>query len=429
MLQLSRPFTFRIKIILSDGSKMEKAEFIQIRRFILKLGKMLHKYGSPSFRLEAYLTEVATYLGVHASFISTPTSLTIVLWSDRHEDEYNHSARMLPGELDMNSLSRTDELAQQVLSGEITLTQADKHLDEIDAMPSPYNKALTGAAFGLSTSAFAMLMGAGWIEIIWSGVLGVLVYFWTLWALRSRRVGLMLEPVASFSVGLLATAINYYFAGGLNVWLIILSSLIILVPGLSLTMGLAELSSRNMVSGTARVMDAIMQLFKLYFGAFLGISLGYQLFGQQELQVAETLPFWVNWLGVFMLSIGLVAIFRTRLKHVPWAIASTFIAYSASTWSSFYLDNGLGAFVGAFALGVFANVFSRLVNAPSTIAAMHGLIVLVPGSKTYIGLNSFISGEYIVKADHIGQETFMILMSLVAGLIFANVVMPTRKVL
>lgn len=390
---------------------------------------MLHKYGTPSFRLETYLTEVATYLGVHASFISTPTSLSIVLWSDRHEDEYNHAARMQPGELDMNSLSLTDELAFLLLQGEVTLEEADKRLDEIDAMPSPYGKTLTGVAFSLSTSAFAMLMGAGWHEIFWSGALGLLVYLWMLWALKSKRVNLMLEPVASFTVGLSACAITHFFTPGINIWLIILSSLIILVPGLALTMGLAELSSRNLVSGTARVMDASMQLFKLYFGAFLGISLGYHLFGEQTLGAAETLPFWVNWLGVLMLSAGLVAIFRTRLKHVPWAIASTFIAYATSTFASAYLEHGLGAFVGAFALGVFSNLFSRLSNAPATIVAMHGLIVLVPGSKTYIGLNSLISGQEFIKADHIGQETFLILMSLVAGLIFANVVMPTKKAL
>jgi uncharacterized membrane protein YjjB (DUF3815 family) len=183
------------------------------------------------------------------------------------------------------------------------------------------------------------------------------------------------------------------------------------------------------VSGTARIMDAVMQLFKLYFGAFLGITIGYFLFGKQELEAAETLPFWINWLGVLMLSIGLVAIFKTRMKHVPFAILATFIAYGASFFASTYLDNGMGAFVGAFALGVYANAFSRLANAPSSIVAMHGLIVLVPGSKTYIGLNSLISGQQFIKADHIGQETFIILMSLVAGLIFANVVMPTRKAL
>jgi len=74
-------------------------------------------------------------------------------------------------------------------------------------------------------------------------------------------------------------------------------------------------------------------------------------------------------------------------------------------------------------------MFSRIANAPSTIVAMHGLIVLVPGSKTYIGLNSFVSGQDVLNAEHLGQETFLILMSLIAGLIFANVLMPTKKAL
>lgn len=408
---------------------MDKDEFTQIRKFLLKLGKMLHKYETPSFRLEAFLSEIAEYLGVHASFISTPTSLSVTLWSDRHEDEYNHHARMQPGELDLNALSRTDELAQKLLRGEMSLAEADTALDEIDAMGSPYNNAITGVAFSLSTSAFAMLMGASWREALFSGVLGLLVYIWTLWADRSKRVSLMLEPIASFSVGFCACAIGYYFAPGYNIWLVILSSLIILVPGLSLTIGLAELSSRNLVSGSARVMDATMQLFKLYFGAFLGISLGYNVFGEQPLLTYEPFPAWVRWVAVFMLCIGLIAIFRTRFKHIPWAISATLIAYGATLLSSAYLEFGLGTFVGAFALGVFSNAFTRLANAPSTIAGMHGLIVLVPGSKTYIGLNAFISGQDFIKADHIGQEIFLILMSLVAGLIFANVALPSKKAL
>ena len=408
---------------------MDTLEFIQIRKFIVKLGKMLHKYGTPAFRLEAYLLEVATHLGVRASFISTPTALTFVIWSDGREDEYNHSARLLPGDLDMNAMSLTDELASSLLNGELTLAEADKRLDEIDAMPSPYGRWVTGAAFGMATSAFAMLMGATWAEIGWSGLLGLVAYIWTLWAERSKRVNLMLEPVTAFFGGLVTCAIGRYIDPGINIPLIVLSSVIVFVPGLALTMGLAELSSRNMVSGTARTMDAVMQLFKLYFGAFLGVSVGFTIFGENVYTPAESLPYWATWLSVFLLCLALVAIFRTRVKHIPWAMAAAFIAYSATAWSSDYMSQGLGAFVGAFALGIFANVFTRIMNQPATIVAMHGLIVLVPGSKTYIGLNSFISGQDFVQADHLGQEVFLIFMSLVAGLIFANVVIPTKKVL
>ncbi|WP_166425432.1 threonine/serine exporter family protein [Paraglaciecola sp. 20A4] len=408
---------------------MNTAEFIQIRKFIVKLGIMLHKYGTPAFRLEAYLTELATYLGVRASFIATPTALTFVIWSDRREDEYNHSVRVQPGDYDMNALSRTDELATRLLAGEVGLEEADYQLDVINQMPSPYGKVLTGLGFCGATGAFAMLMGASWQEILWTALIGLIVYFLVLWSQISKRVTLMLEPAASLIAGLVACAISFYFDHGINIPLVVLSSVIILVPGLALTMGLAELSSRNLVSGTARIMDAVMQLFKLYFGAFLGISIGFGLFGANESQVAYSLPEWTRWFAIFMLCLALVVIFRTRVKHIPWALLSGFIGYGATVWSSAYLEQGLSTFVGAFALGVYANLFTRIANAPASLVSMQGLIVLVPGSKTYIGLNSFVSGQDFVQAEHIGQETFLIFMSLIAGLIFANVVMPTKKAL
>ena len=163
--------------------------------------------------------------------------------------------------------------------------------------------------------------------------------------------------------GLLASAISYYLSPGINTPLLVLSSVIVMVPGLALTMGLAELSARNMVSGTSRVMDAIMQLFKLYFGALLGMSVGISLFGSSEIQAAPVQAYWINWLSVFLLSVSLAAIFRTRIKHIHWALLSAFIAYGATVWSSTYLAHGLGTFVGAFALGIYANLFTRLTNA------------------------------------------------------------------
>jgi uncharacterized membrane protein YjjB (DUF3815 family) len=132
---------------------------------------------------------------------------------------------------------------------------------------------------------------------------------------------------------------------------------------------------------------------------------------------------------VLLLCAALVPIFNIRLKHAPWAVISGFVGYFTTFWASKYLEFGLGTFAGAFAVGVFANLFTRVAKAPATIVLMQGLIVLVPGSITYIGLISFVSGKDFVQAEHIGQETFVIFMSLVAGLIFANVIMPTRKAL
>ncbi len=408
---------------------MDKQEFIQVRKFIVKLGKMLHKYGAPAFRWEAHLSEVAAYLSVHAGFLSTPTSLTFVIWSDKHEDEYNHAARVEPGDIDLGSLSRTDELVNKLLSGEYSLDEANKKLDEIDKLPDFYHPLLTCGAFGSSTGAFAIVMGASLIDAYASGAIGLIMYMLYAWAMRSKRVSHMLEVAVALVAGVCACAISSFIDPAINIRLVVLSSIIIFIPGLALTIGLAELSSRHLVSGTARVMDALMQLFKLYFGAFLGIALGFTLFSEVAMTTTEALPKWAIFVAVLILCSALVVIFKIRIKHAPWAIACGFIGYFGTYWASKYLEFGLGTFVGAFAVGVFANLFTRVANAPASIVLMQGLIVLVPGSKTYIGLNSFVSGQDFVSTDHIGQETFVIFMSLVAGLILANVIMPTKKAL
>ena len=406
---------------------MNTASFTQKRKFIVKLGKMLHKYGTPAYRLEAHLMEVATHLNLKSSFVMSPTSVTFVIWTDGHEEEYTHVARVDPGDHDLGSLADTDDVVNQVLVGELSLEEADNELEAILNKKSPYNAWMTGFTFALSGAAFAMLMGTSWNDVLWSGLISLLVFLFVLWSGYSKRVTHMLEPLVAIVAGLAACAVSSYLDPGVNIRLVVLSSIIVFIPGLALALGFAELSARHLVSGTARVMDSIMLLFKLYFGAFLGISLGFALFGKTDFIQPEALPKWTAWLAILLLCSSLIIIFRTKLKHASWSIASGFIAYAASISAAVYFDYSIGAFVGAFAVGVFSNLFNRVVNAPASIVAMQGLIVLVPGSKTYIGLNSLIEGQSFVNADQIGQQTFLIFMSLVAGLIFANVALPPKK--
>lgn len=388
---------------------------------------MLHKYGTPAYRLEAHLMEVATHLGLKSSFVMSPTSVTFVIWTEGHEEEYTHVARVEPGDHDLGSLADTDEVVTQMLAGDLSILQADRSLDKIDNQDNPYSNLATGAAFAVSGAAFAMLMGSSWHDVFWSGLVSLIVFLFVLWSGHSRRVSHMLEPMVAIAAAIAACAVSSYIDPSINIRLVVLSSIIVFIPGLALALGFAELSARHLVSGTARVMDALMLLFKLYFGAFLGISIGFALFGQTDFVQPEALPKWTAWLAIMLLCGSLIIIFRTKWRHAPWSIAAGFIAYAASISAALYFDYSVGAFIGAFAVGVFSNLFNRIVNAPASIVAMQGLIVLVPGSKTYIGLNSLIEGQSFVYAEQIGQQTFLIFMSLVAGLIFANVALPPKK--
>ncbi len=403
-------------------------DFFQKRRFIIRLGKALHKLGSTAYRLEDNLLSIARFLDIRASFIITPTALTFILSDDEDDQQYNHLVRVTPGEIDLGSLARIDELVDELINGERTLDEAIERLTEVDRKPPPYGVILTFFAFGASSGAFAMLMHTSWHDVFWSTILGFVVFIFVIWAERSRRVTEMLEPMAALTTSMLASLISL-FDPSINIPMVILSSIIAFIPGLSLTVGLSELAARHLMSGTARIMDSVMVLFKLYFGAVLGMAFGKLIWGEATFISPDTMPVWTSWLAVTTLSISLVILFKVRLKDAPWGMIAGYISFSVSIWASSYLGVALGAFVGAFALGIYSNLFSRLMNLPSSIVRLLGLVVLVPGSKVYIGLNSLVTGKQMVDVSDLGSQTFLIFMSLVAGLIFSNAALPHRKTL
>ncbi|MCE2572923.1 threonine/serine ThrE exporter family protein [Motilimonas eburnea] len=402
-------------------------------RFIIKLGKALHQFGTPAYRLEAHLKSVSETMGLQGSFLVTPTSLTFVLWQptenpDDQPIESTHIVRVKPGEIDLGSLARTNDLVQQVQTTDMNLTQALIRLKEIQNKPNPYHQFWVALAYAASGGAFAMLMSSNWPTTLWASLLSLVVYFFVLRAEHSRRISDSLEPLVALSAAFLAMAIAT-FESQLNISVTVLSAIIIFIPGLSLTMALSELASRELVSGTARLMDASMVLFKLYFGAVLGMAIGAICWGQAVHPSPEVMPFWAKWLGVLLLSAGLAVVFKVRKKDIIWGVLAGFIAYAASLLGSLYLGEALGPFIGAFVVGIYANLYARWTKSPASVVLLQGIVLLVPGSKTYISLNSLVLGESIVNVPNLGSQTFLIFMSLVAGLVFANVAIPPKSTL
>ncbi|NRA61607.1 MAG: threonine/serine exporter family protein [Psychrobium sp.] len=408
---------------------MTSTPFAQRRKFIINLGKALHKFGTPAYRLEAHLLNVAEILGLGGSFIVTPTTLTFVLWQKgEHDQQQNYVFRVNPGDLDLGSLARTDELVDELASGTRTLSEAIDRLADIESKPNPYSHFVTFAAFGISGGAFAMLMATSWNDVFWSVLLSLVVYLFVYWSTISKRVASMLEPLVSLVSALLVTGIAH-LDPSINMSLVVLSSIIAFIPGLALTLGLRELAARDLLSGTARIMDAIMLLFKLYFGAVLGMTIGKMIWGSVDFVPGLVVQSWTAWLAVLLLGSSLVVMFKIRLKDSPWGIIAGFIAFSTSYYAAPYLGIPLGAFVGAFCVGVYSNLYARIFNAPAILVSLQGLVILVPGSKVYIGLNTMVSGENMLAVENIGTQSFLIFMSLVAGLIFSSVVLRPKRTL
>ena len=405
---------------------MKNLSFEQRQRFIVKLGKALHKFGTPAYRLEKHLVNTADLLGQQAQFLITPTSLTFVMFAEDGSQESSHIERVKPGEINLAALASADQLVHDLVDAKISLGEAEKSLDVIVKGNCCYSPFTVFVAFVLTSVSFAILMLSDLSNILAAALLGVVVYALSNLAGKSRRVAHMLEPLAALIAGFLATILNSFYPE-VNVPLTTLSAIILFIPGLSLTLGLSEIAERDLISGTARVMDSSMSLFKLYFGSHLGMVLGRLIFtASAPISVELIHPNFV-WVGIVLISLGLAVVFNTRPKDIVWGLSAGLLAYFFSRVGNYFVGEELSPFVGALAVGIYANMYSRLQKAPASIALLQGIVVLVPGSKTYISLSTQVSGQSMIMNPTMGHQVFLIFMSIVAGITFASLIVPPER--
>ena len=116
-------------------------------------------------------------------------------------------------------------------------------------MPPRYGPALTTFAFGVASGCAARFLGGGVTEVLASFGIGILIGLLAISAGRHPGLGRVFEPVAAFIASAAATLLAA-LGVPMSVLLATLAGVIILIPGLTITTAMTELSTRHLASGT-----------------------------------------------------------------------------------------------------------------------------------------------------------------------------------
>jgi uncharacterized membrane protein YjjB (DUF3815 family) len=139
------------------------------------------------------------------------------------------------------------------------------------------------------------------------------------------------------------------------------------------------------------------------------------------------LPDWKTWPAVAGLSLGLGIAFNIPRGKMLWGLLSAAIAFGAARAGEASFGMYAGMFIGALTVGLFSNLYTRITRGPGSILMTQGIVLLVPGSRTYMILNHWVSGENILPGTNSGNQALMVFIALIAGLLFSNALLPTQK--
>ena len=392
--------------------------------FILRLARAMHNYGYAAHHLEEVLADVAARLGLKAQFFSTPTSIMAAF--GELETQHTHLIRVEPGEVDLGKLTDVSEVVEDVVQGRLSPSIGSNRIDAIVAAPPPYGVPSTVLAFGLASAAAARFLGGGLREILVSGGIGLTLGLLGVLGSRWPSLGRVYVPVAAFLAAALAAAMALVIPQ-YSVYVGTLAGLIVLIPGLTVTTAMTELSTGHLVSGTARLAGALILFLVIGFGVAMGGEVVRILFGQYSSLVHPlALPEWTSWAALVVAPLAFTVLFRAHARDAGWILVAGALGILGSRFGAAKLGPELGAFIGALTIGVASNLYAWLLRRPSSVTLVPGTLLLVPGSIGFRSLSSLLDRE-VVTGVETAFTMVLIAAGLVAGLLLANVVTPLRR--
>ncbi len=405
------------------------ATYAQRIAFVCEIAARLHRYGTTAQRLEGSILVLSARLGLDCEPWSNPTGL-ILSFSDPKRalgaSDTTRVIRLAPGDNDLGKLSEADRITEAVATGEMSLAEGHAALRELDRVPSRSFQLKQVLAFGLASGGVAGLWRLPWLDIATAALIGLLIGLLTQFSERRPQLREASDAVASLVAGLVAILVSSLVAP-LNLNTVIISSLVVLLPGMSLTNAFNELTSQHWVSGTARFAGAATTVIKLTVGSIIAVTLAQLLDLYPEVRALRPQPDWVESAALVISAYAFAVLFKVQRRDYVWVMGAAICGYLISRYAGKAWGSPVGLFLSALVMTAVGNLFARRLNRPGALIRLPGIIMLVPGSASLRGLMNLVQGGQ--GSDSTLLVVLQILMALVAGLLFGNLLVPARKAL
>lgn len=396
-------------------------------RFVLELARALHAHGTPAHRLETLLATIAQRLGLRAEFFSTPTS--IMVGFGELDDQQVNLLRVEPGQPNLGHLSVLDDITRDVIEGDLSPAEGLRRIEALLKAPPRWPLWLVLLAYVCASAAVACFLRVFASDVPIAALLGLVTGGIAIFCAQSDSWRHVAEPFAAFVVTTLALTFDVMTRSGTG-YATSLAGLVVMLPGLTLTVALTELSTRHLASGTARLSGALVIFLGLGFGVALGAKFGTYIgayladANSREsftwLQQAS-LPFWTEWVALLIAPLAFTVLLNAKPRDAGWIVLACVASYLTSHAASATMGEELGAFLGAFVVSAGSNAIARYFKRSPMVTVVPGLLILVPGSVGFRSVTSLL-GQQVEAGVATGFRLLIIGISLAAGLLAGNVI-------
>jgi Uncharacterized conserved protein len=361
-----------------------------VLELLRSLGVALTRAGEPADRVTQILDQVARMYGATGvTFFIVPTGLFVRIDLGSSSQLDFKTGGSTPIRLDqVDALYR---LLDDIRHSTVDVDTARRRLDELLTVPPRFGPVVAILGSGILTLGLGLMLNPTVAAMPAFVLLGFLTGSMRWWADKDPMLSLML-PVAT------AFVVTWVVFGWVAPLLdsppleIVIPALVTFLPGAALTMGTVELSSGDMLAGSARLVYGLARLLLLSFG----IAMGAQLAGIPTLsgEPARALGAWAPWVGVLVFGLGQYIASSAPRRTFGWLLVVLYVGYAAQFLAGRTLGSLGASFVAAaVVLPVCYAVQSRRSGPPVPVTFLPTFWLLVPGALGLQGVAQIIGAD------------------------------------
>ena len=246
----------------------------------MKAGRLLLENGAEIFRVEETMERICHHFHVADPSFFVLSNGIFMTGSGQGAPAGGHFSRVehIPVKgAQLDRVVAVNQLSREIEGGGCTLTEARARLDEIERMPGKrrWQQIL---ASGVGSACFCILFGGSGMDSVASFLAGLLLYAYVLYVSAphmSRMIGNVLGGALASAACVLFCALGL----GDDLSHMIIGAIIPLIPGVPFVNGVRDLADGDYISGSVRLLDAILTFVCIATGVGVVISLYHRLTG------------------------------------------------------------------------------------------------------------------------------------------------------
>lgn len=384
------------------------------------LGYELAMSGAETYRVEESVTRVLATYGITTEVFAIPNCLHVSFETDSGKP-LTRMRRIGYHGTNLEAVERYNALSRRICAEKPDPEVARQWLNDVKGTIRYFNVWGNLLAHFLGSFGFALFFGGSWLDGLWAGVCGFVVYFVNKFMDDQKANPFFGTTAASFCMALVAYIIAAF---GLthNVDTVIIGTLMILVPGLLFTNALRDIIFGDTNSGINRLVQVILIAVAIALGTAAAWQIVSNIWGLPPVADLITYSFATQCVVSFIGCVGFAMYWNVHSWGVPLCSLG-----GALTWAAYLIAIRMGCgIVGAnfwatVVASIYSEIMARVRKYPAITYLVVSLFPLLPGAGIYY-TTSYILQKNSELAWAKGGETAGIAGALAVGILLVSTV-------